>query len=207
MRRRRRGRGRGRGLRRQHVHGFALDRPVERHLVDPLPPLEETSQSARIDDRAREEMRARRLSFFEDRDRDLAEPVADLRGALEQLAESDRARQTGGAGANDQYAHVDPLLLRVRRRGHVVTRAERRRKISGFHALLRCLTSSVSFGTTWWTVPTTPRSENSKIGAFGSLLIAMITPEACMPTLCWIAPEMPHAMYSFGDTVFPVWPT
>ena len=28
-----------------------------------------------------------------------------------------------------------------------------------------------------------------------------------MPTLCWIAPEMPSATYSFGDTVLPVWPT
>ena len=72
---------------------------------------------------------------------------------------------------------------------------------------LRALTSSVSFGTTSCTSPTTPRSENSKIGAFGSLLIATITFELCIPTLCWIAPEMPQAMYSFGDTVFPVWPT
>ena len=40
--------------------------------------------------------------------------------------------------------------------------------------------------------PTTPRSANSKIGAFGSLLIATIVPELCMPTLCWIAPEMPQ---------------
>ena len=27
-----------------------------------------------------------------------------------------------------------------------------------------------------------------------------------MPTLCWIAPEMPAARYSFGATVLPVWP-
>jgi len=27
-----------------------------------------------------------------------------------------------------------------------------------------------------------------------------------MPTLCWIAPEMPAARYSFGETVLPVWP-
>ena len=37
--------------------------------------------------------------------------------------------------------------------------------------------------------------------------MATITPELCMPTLCWIAPEMPQAMYSFGETVFPVCPT
>ena len=30
--------------------------------------------------------------------------------------------------------------------------------------------------------------------------------ELCMPTLCWIAPEIPAARYSFGATVLPVWP-
>src|SRR5579862_588366 len=55
--------------------------------------------------------------------------------------------------------------------------------------------------------PTTPRSAYSKIGAWGSLLIATITPEPCIPTLCWIAPLIPTATYSFGDTVFPVCPT
>ena len=28
-----------------------------------------------------------------------------------------------------------------------------------------------------------------------------------MPALCWMAPEMPRAMYTFGCTVLPVWPT
>ena len=32
-----------------------------------------------------------------------------------------------------------------------------------------------------------------EIGAFASLLIATMFSEACMPTLCWIAPEMPAA--------------
>src|SRR5207253_2138295 len=36
---------------------------------------------------------------------------------------------------------------------------------------------------------------------------ATIMPALCIPTLCWIAPEIPQAMYSFGDTVFPVCPT
>ena len=56
-----------------------------------------------------------------------------------------------------------------------------------------CLTSSVSFGTTCCTSPTMPKSANSKIGAFASLLIATIVPELCIPTLCWIAPLMPQA--------------
>ena len=54
-------------------------------------------------------------------------------------------------------------------------------------------TASVSLGRILFRSPTTPRSENSKIGAFGSLLIATMFSELCMPTLCWIAPEMPAA--------------
>ena len=51
-----------------------------------------------------------------------------------------------------------------------------------------------SFGTTSLTSPTTARSANSKMGAFGSLLIATITFDDCIPTLCWMAPEMPQPM-------------
>jgi len=58
----------------------------------------------------------------------------------------------------------------------------------------RAFTNSVSFGTIACRSPTTPKSAKSKMGAFGSLLIAMITWDDCMPTLCWIAPEMPTAM-------------
>ena len=67
-------------------------------------------------------------------------------------------------------------------------------------------TASVSLGRILFRSPTMPRSENSKIGAFESLLIATMFSEDCMPTLCWIAPEMPAARYSFGATVLPVWP-
>ena len=46
-----------------------------------------------------------------------------------------------------------------------------------------------------------------KMGASGSLLIATITLESFMPARCWIAPEMPMAMYSWGATTLPVCPT
>jgi 2-polyprenyl-6-methoxyphenol hydroxylase-like FAD-dependent oxidoreductase len=59
---------------------------------------------------------------------------------------------------------------------------------------LRFSTSSVSWGTTWKRSPTTPKSASSKIGASGSLLIAMMVLAVCMPARCWIAPEMPTAM-------------
>src|SRR3954452_12656351 len=72
---------------------------------------------------------------------------------------------------------------------------------------LRLVISSVSCGATWNRSPTTPKSAISKIGASGSLLIATIVLDVCMPARCWIAPEMPTAMYSCGDTVTPVWPT
>src|SRR5215470_16011990 len=52
-----------------------------------------------------------------------------------------------------------------------------------------------------------PKSVISKIGASGSLLMAMMVLEVCMPARCWIAPEIPAARYSCGETVLPVWPT
>ena len=172
-----------------------LDRTVEGHLVDPLPPLEQTPQRTWIHDRAGEEVRPRLLPLLEHGNGDFAQPLADLRRLLEQPAESDRAGEPCRTGADDQHADLDALVVGIARRGDEVLRTERRRKICGLrHEPLRCLTSSVSLGTTSWTSPTTPRSENSKIGAFASLLIATITPELCMPTLCWIAPEIPQAM-------------
>ena len=67
--------------------------------------------------------------------------------------------------------------------------------------------SSVAAGRTVCRSPTTPKSTSSKIGASSSLLTATIVFEVCMPARCWIAPEMPAATYSCGETVLPVWPT
>ena len=44
------------------------------------------------------------------------------------------------------------------------------------------------------------------MGAFGSLLMATTVSAPAMPAACWMAPEMPQAMYSLGPTVLPVWP-
>src|SRR3984885_15656664 len=68
------------------------------------------------------------------------------------------------------------------------------------------LIASVSLGMILFRSPTIPRSENPKIGALASLLIATMFSEDCIPTLCWMAPEIPAARYSFGETVLPVWP-
>ena len=42
---------------------------------------------------------------------------------------------------------------------------------------------------------TSPRSATWKIGASASLLIATIVFESFMPAKCWIAPEIPTAIY------------
>ena len=184
LHRRRRGNAQ-RALVRQEVDGFVLDGPVERHLVDTLTALEETPQRAWIHDGPRQKMRAGLLAFLQDRHRHFAEPLPNLGCVLEQLAKSNATRETGRPCADDEDTDVDALLGRIARRGDILRCPKRRRKVCGLgHELLRCLTSSVSFGTTSCTSPTTPRSENSKIGAFVSLLIATITPELCMPTLC-----------------------
>ena len=58
----------------------------------------------------------------------------------------------------------------------------------------RAFSASISFGTTLWTSPTTPRSATEKIGASRSLLMATMFFEPFIPTRCWVAPEMPQAM-------------
>ena len=52
-----------------------------------------------------------------------------------------------------------------------------------------------------------PRSATEKMGASWSLLMATMFFEFFMPTRCWVAPEIPQAMYTVGFTVLPVWPT
>ena len=130
---RRRRRDAQRTLRRQEVDRLVLDRPVERHLVDALASLEEPAQRARVDDRAREQVRAGLLALLQHRDRHLAEPLAQLGRVLQQLPEADRAREPGRTGADDQDADLDPLVFRVRRRRDVVARVERRRVVGGPH--------------------------------------------------------------------------
>ncbi len=44
-------------------------------------------------------------------------------------------------------------------------------------------------------------------GASGSLLTAMMQSESFMPAMCWKAPDMPMARYTFGFTVLPDVPT
>src|SRR3954454_13765617 len=79
------------------------------------------------------------------------------------------------------------------------------RRSSG--AYFRAVMSSVAAGTTVFRSPMTPKSASSKIGASGSLLMATMVFDVCMPARCWMAPEMPHATYNVGETVLPVWPT
>src|SRR5574342_298867 len=45
------------------------------------------------------------------------------------------------------------------------------------------------------------------MGASGSLLMATMTFDPFMPARCWMAPEIPTAMYSSGATTLPVCPT
>ena len=144
-------------------------------------------------------MRAGLLALLDERDRHLAEPLGRGRILLEQLTEADRAGETGGAATDDQDADVDALVGRVRGCRDDLVARERRRIVRGAdlgapRQPLRARTSSASFGAIWLRSPTMPKSAKSKIGAFGSLLIATIVPEFCIPTLCWIAPEMPSAM-------------
>jgi len=84
---------------------------------------------------------------------------------------------------------IDRVDGRRERAGGDCSIARRHADQPPFFALM----ASVSFGRILLRSPTMPRSLNSKIGAFASLLIATMFSEDCMPTLCWIAPEMPAA--------------
>ena len=143
-------------------------------------------------------MRAGDAALLDHRHRDLAERLHQLRVVLEQLQQPDRARQPGLAAADDRDADLDPLVRIVRRRADELRRRiDRRRELdwgrpTRYEPFL-AFTASVSLGTILFRSPTMPRSENSKIGALESLLMATMFSDACMPTLCWIAPEMPAA--------------
>src|SRR6185503_16824695 len=52
----------------------------------------------------------------------------------------------------------------------------------------------------------TEKSATAMIGDSGSALIARIRFAALQPTMCWIAPLMPQAMYRSGAMRSPVWP-
>ncbi len=155
----------------------------------------ELPEGAGVHDRARKEVRAGRLALLEHRDRDLPQPLSQFGRLLEQLSQPDCGSQPTGPGTHDERSNLDSLVRRVGRLRHEFGRVERGSEVGrvGGHDCRLCRTSSVSFGTISFRSPTTARSEYSKIGAFGSLLIATIVPELCMPTLCWIAPEMPQA--------------
>src|SRR5918992_2886640 len=128
---------------------------------------------------------------------------------LEELTHPDGGREARRPGAHDQDADVDALVGRVAGLDDERARVEGRREVrrAGGHEAFRSFKSCVSLGTISCRSPTTPRSEYSKMGAFGSLLMATIVPALCIPTLCWIAPEIPQATYSLGATVLPVCPT
>ena len=145
-------------------------------------------------------MRAGDLALLDHRHRHLAELLGQLGLVLEQLHQLDRAGEPGRAAADDRDADLDPLVLGIGRRADELRAASTGGGNSAgatpaidaqppFLALI----ASVSLGMILCRSPTTPRSQNSKIGAFGSLLIARMFSEVCIPTLCWIAPEIPAA--------------
>ena len=84
-----------------------------------------------VDDCAGEEVRPCLLALLEDGDRDVAEPLADLGVLLQELSETDRAREAAGPRADDGDADVDPLVRRIARHADRVDRAEGRVKSIG----------------------------------------------------------------------------
>src|SRR5436305_5704534 len=181
---------------------------------------EQLLEPGRAHHRAGQVVRAARLALLDHRHRDLAEALHEIGVVGQQLEQPVGTGQPGRSAADDDYADVDPFLLgielaldeladRVDRRWELAGRyrpAAVRRSHAGDQPPRLALMASVSLGRILFKSPTIPRSENSKIGALASLLIATMFSEDCIPTLCWIAPEIPAARYSFGATVLPVCP-
>ena len=130
---RRRRRDSGGAVAGQEVDRLLLDHAVEGELVEPLAAREEPLQRARVDDRAREQVRARLLTLLDHRDRHVAEAFGNRRCLLEQLAEPDCAGEPGWAGADDRDADLDALVLRIGRPGDRLRDVERRREVGRLH--------------------------------------------------------------------------
>ena len=91
------------------------------------------------------------------------------------------------AVARQRPTHADGLIVGM---GLDCQQAQ----LAGAHLPLRARTSWINCGTILCTSPMTPRSASLKIGASGSLLMAMIVFAPFIPTVCCIAPEIPTAM-------------
>ncbi len=76
-------------------------------------------------------MRTGLLALLDDRDGDLTEPFCNVGMLLEQLSETDRARETRRPGADDEDADLDALVDRIGRLGDELARSERRRIVGG----------------------------------------------------------------------------
>ncbi len=179
----------------EHVHRLRRDRTVSGNVLDPHPVAEEPPKRPGVDDHPREKMRARMSALLGHRQRHITEELGGLRVLLEELPEPDRAGEPGRAGADHEHADFDPLVDGIARFCDELARPKRRWIVDGsYHqGPERRRRRSTNCGTMVCTSPTTARSQNSKIGARGSLLSAMIVSELCMPTLCWTAPDTPRA--------------
>ena len=169
----------------------AVGRPVALREV-----REERLHRRRVHHRPGQQVRSGVLALLHERHRHLAERLHERLILGEELGQADRAGEAGRAAADDHDPDLDALVLGVGGRADEFPRGvDRRRKLDRrrAHQAFFAFTASTSFGMILLRSPTMPRSENSKIGAFGSLLMAMMFSEDCIPTLCWIAPEMPAA--------------
>lgn len=98
--------------------------------------------------------------------------------------------------ADAGMGYESPVGLRVTTEQGVETCLQTRPTLdlSVFLRDQRASNASISLGNTLCTSPTTPRSATEKIGASGSLFMAMMVLESFIPTMCCMAPDTPAAM-------------
>ena len=133
-------------------------------------------------------MPAADLRLLDHRDRSVPERLEQLWIVSEQLQQPVGGREPRRAAADDRHTNLDQVILGVELAlDELVLGCDRRRKLARRchrYAPFFALIATVNFGRSLLRSPTIPRSENSKIGAFASLLIATMFSEDCMPTLC-----------------------
>ena len=174
-------------------------------------PVEELAQRARVDDRAREQVRARLPALLEHRDRHLAEPLRQLRRTLRAAARGGSRRRarpgpaptirtptsirsSGSAGRDDELA---------RDRTAVGSRPASCRAAGAADKLGQL---QVRFALQF--ADDTPRFGVSRRSArSGHSWSQRSRPSSASRPCAGFAPEMPTATQNFGGTVLPVWPT
>ena len=115
-----------RALPREEVDALARNLAVGRKPFDLVrSAAKQATHGPRVHDGARQKMRSGLFPLVDECDRNLTELLGGFGILLQELPETERAREPGGTAADDQDADVDPRVWRIRRPGDDLVTRER----------------------------------------------------------------------------------